>query len=168
MVATPSAIAAESCHEPVLQGGLCKHRYSRCNCTDPRRLKALAQGTQQVLTRTFCLRYSMLRNYRVSQPPRKLDHQNAPCRMLHGMEWRIDARNRRFVPCVCFGHAHKRVPRSFRAQKVFAIVHYTARATPGATRTARPTPIKMHHLDQNTSPKRLAHAQHHRKKTLHT
>ena len=33
------------------------------------------------------------------------------------MEWPIDARNRRNVPCACFGHTPKRVARSLRTKK---------------------------------------------------
>ena len=41
--------ATESCREQLLQGGTRKRRYFRCNCTDPRRLKALARRTQELL-----------------------------------------------------------------------------------------------------------------------
>ena len=41
--------AAESWREPLLQGGARKRRYPCCKCTDPRRLKALARSTQELL-----------------------------------------------------------------------------------------------------------------------
>ena len=58
--------ATESCREQLLQGGTRKRRYFRCNCTDPRRLKALARRTQELLA-TAPHRYSMLSNYITGQ-----------------------------------------------------------------------------------------------------
>ena len=51
MVATPSAIAAPQrvVASNFFKVVLRKRRYSRCKCTDPRRLKALARGTQELL-----------------------------------------------------------------------------------------------------------------------
>merc|ERR1711908_246330 len=51
MVATPSAIAAPQrvVASNFFKVVLRKRRYSRCKCTDPRRLTALARGTEELL-----------------------------------------------------------------------------------------------------------------------
>ena len=69
--------------------------------------------------------------------------ENSTIKMHHvegytDLEWPIDARNRRNVSCACFSHAQTR-PEITRTQKVLATVRQTARATPGAPRTARPS-----------------------------
>ena len=69
---------------------------------------------------------------------RKLDHPNASCRSYTDFEWPIDALNRRNVLCACFSHAQTR-PESLRTQKEKKArngIRPTARATPGAPRTA--------------------------------
>ena len=86
--------------------------------------------------------YSMPRNYRASQPRRKLDHSNKSCRRLHG----LGEAHRCIMHQAIAGMFHarasvtpKRVLRSLRTQKVLTTVRQIARATPGAPRTARPS-----------------------------
>ena len=77
--------AAENCREPLLQGGARKRRYSRCRCTDPRRLKTLARSTQELLATAPHIKHAAQLIVLPGSPAnRKLDHPNdASRRSLH-------------------------------------------------------------------------------------
>ena len=69
----------------ILQGGARKRRYSRCRCTDPRRLKTLARSTQELLATAPHIKHAAQLIVLPGSPAnRKLDHPNdASRRSLH-------------------------------------------------------------------------------------
>ena len=93
-----------------------KRRYSCCKCTDPRCLGTLARRTQHVLA-TAPQVYKHASQLGQASHLEILTIQMNHVEYHMAMEWPIDARNRRNVPCACFGHTPKRVARSLRTKK---------------------------------------------------
>jgi len=168
MVATPSAIAAPQrvVASNFFKVVLRKRRYSRCKCTDPRRLKALCTRHSRVArngTSYIACRATTWQACHVENSTIQIDHVES----YTDLEWPIDARNRRNVLCACFSHAQTRPE----------ITPYPKSAHNGTSNSARNSGVRVRHgplahqnaqyLNQNMSPKRPAHA-HNRRKALHT
>jgi len=148
MVATPSAIAtpqrvvASSFFKVVLR----KRRYSRCKCTDPRRLKALCTRHSRVArngTSYIACRATTWQASHVEDSTTQIDHVES----YTDLEWPIDARNRRNVLIACFSHAQTRPE----------ITPYPKSAHNGTSNSARNSgcatdrsPIKMRNISIKT------------------
>jgi len=135
MVATPSAIAAPQrvVASNFFKVVLRKRRYSCCKCTDPRRLKALARGTQELLasrngTSYIACRATTGQASHVENSTIQIDHVEG----YTDLEWPIDARNRRNVLCACFSHAQTRSEITPYPKSARNGIRQTARAAPGA------------------------------------
>jgi len=140
MVATPSAITApqrvDASHffKVVLANVDILAANAQTLAASRRLREALKSCSQRHLI------YSMPRNhYRAGHPHRKLDHPNASCRRSHGLG--VAHRCTQLQECFkrIFSHAQTcpeitPYPKSARNG-----IRQTARATPGAPRTARPS-----------------------------
>jgi len=155
MVATPSAIAAPQrvVASNFFKVVLRKRRYSRCKCTDPRRLKALCTRHSRVArngTSYIACRATTWQACHVENSTIQIDHVES----YTDLEWPIDARNRRNVLCACFSHAQTRPE----------ITPYPKSAHNGTSNSARNSGVRVRHgplahqnaqyLNQNMSPKR--------------
>ena len=141
MVATPSAITAP---QRIVASNLFKVVLANVD---------ILAANAQTLAASRCLRealkscsqrhlrYCMPRYYyRARQPHRNLDHPNASCRRLHGLGVAHRCTQSQEYFMRVFSHAQTRpeitlYPKSARN----GIIRQTARATPGAPRTTRPS-----------------------------
>jgi len=85
--------------------------YSRCKCTDPRRLKALARGTEELLSTAPHSHTTYIACRTTTGQASHLENSTIQTGNVEGytdLEWPIDARNRRNVLCACCSHAQTR------------------------------------------------------------
>ena len=168
MVATPSAITApQRVVESNFKVVLANVDILAANTQTLTALRRLREALKSCSQRH--LRYCVPRSYyRAGQPNRKLENPNdASCRRLHG----LGVAHRCTQSQECFVRVLQSRPNAScdhcvlgTTQKVFTTVRQTARVTPGAPRTARPSKCAI--SQSNMSLKRPAHT-HNRRKALH-
>jgi len=141
MVATPSAITAP---QRVVASNFFKVVLANVNilAANAQTLAASRLLREALKSRSQRhLRNCMPRNYITGQASHV---ENSTIQMHHvegytDLEWPIDARNRRNVLCACFSHAQTRPEITPYPESARNGIRQTARATPGAPRTARPS-----------------------------
>ena len=140
MVATPSAITAPPrrvsratstrwCSQTSIFS-LQMHRPSPPQGACARHSRVARNGTSYIACRATTWQASHVENSTI-----QIDHVEG----YTDLEWPIDARNRRNVLCACFSHAQTRPEITPYPKSARNGIRQTARATPGAPRTARPS-----------------------------
>jgi len=122
----------------LLQGGapqtsifsLQMHRPSPPQGACARHSRVARNGTSYIACRATTGEASHVENSTI-----QIDHVEG----YTDLEWPIDARNRRNVVCACFSHAQTRPEITPYPKSARNGIRQTARATPGAPRTARPS-----------------------------
>ena len=141
MVATPSAITAP-------QRVVASHFFKvvlanvdilAANAQTLAASRRLREALKSCSQRHLIVIYSMPRNYWAIQPRRKLDHPNRSCRRLHGLG--VAHRCTQSQECFMrvFSHAQTRLEITPYPKSARNGIRQTARETPGAPRTARPS-----------------------------